>query len=128
MSRLPLATAAACLAALLVAPAADAMIQIDRGIAGARIGNSRAEVRAALGTPTRVENGSNKFGPFTVFRYAGGITVTFQGREEVSAVTTTGLGDRTRRGIGVGSRERAVARRVPGVRCETIVGDRLCHT
>jgi hypothetical protein len=124
-----LLSAAVCGALLLLLPAsADAMIQVDRGIAGARIGNSRAQVRAALGTPTRVHNGSNDFGPFTEYRYAGGLRVTFQGGTKVSSVSTTGLGDRTSRGIGVGSTERAVRRKVPGVKCETTAGFRSCHT
>jgi hypothetical protein len=104
------------------------MIQVDRGIAGARIGNTRAEVRAALGTPTHITNGTNDFGAFTQFRYGGGITVTFQGRTHVTSVTTTGRGDRTARAVGVGSSERAVRRRVAGVTCETTAGSRSCHT
>jgi hypothetical protein len=116
------------LAALLLMPsAAGAIIQLDRGIAGARLGNSKAEVRAALGNPNRVRNGTNEFGPFTVFRYRGGITVTFQGRTQVTAVTTTGLGDRTSRGVGVRSTENAVEQRVPGVSCETFDGTRICQ-
>ena len=128
MRRLLLAALAAGLATLVLAPAADALIQVDRGIAGARLGNTRAQVRAALGPPARVRNGTNDFGRFTVFRYRGGITVSFQGRRRVSAVTTTGPGDRTGRGVGVGSTEAAVKARVPGVRCETIAGTRSCHT
>jgi hypothetical protein len=116
------------LAALSLMPsAAGAIIQLDRGIAGARLGNSKAEVRAALGNPNRVRNGTNEFGPFTVFRYRGGITVTFQGRTQVTAVTTTGLGDRTSRGVGVRSTENAVEQRVPGVSCETFDGTRICQ-
>jgi hypothetical protein len=104
------------------------MIQIDRGIAGARIGNTRGEVRAALGTPTRVRTGTNDFGPFTEYRYRGGIRVLFQGGTSVSSVSTTGLGDRTARGVGVRSTERAVRRKVPGVTCQTTGGFRSCHT
>jgi hypothetical protein len=104
------------------------MIQIDRGIAGARIGNSRGEVRAALGTPSRVRTGTNDFGPFTEYRFRGGIRVLFQGGTEVTSVSTTGLGDRTARGVGVRSTERAVRRKVPGVTCETTGGFRSCHT
>ncbi len=122
-------SAAACGAVLLVIPAsADAIIQIDRGIAGARIGNTRAEVRAALGTPARVRTGTNEFGPFTEYRYRGGIRVLFQGGTSVSSVSTTGLGDRTARGVGVRSTERAVRRKVPGVTCQTTGGFRSCHT
>jgi hypothetical protein len=119
----------AALAALLLLPAtAGAMIQIDRGIAGARIGNTRAQVRAALGTPARIRTGTNAFGHFTEYRFRGGIRVVFQGDTSLTSVDTTGLGDRTSRGVGVGSRERTVRRRVPGVKCETIVGTRSCHT
>lgn len=117
------------LAAALVAPAsAPALIQVDRGIAGARLNNSQAEVRAALGTPASIRRGRNIFGPTLTFRYRGGITVFFQGRRDVTAVFTTGRGDRTVRGVGVGSSEQAVRNRVPGVRCETIAGTRSCHT
>jgi hypothetical protein len=116
-------------AAVLVFPAeAGALIQIDQGIAGARLNNTQKQVRAALGKPRRIINGINDFGPFTTFRYRGGITVNFQGRKRVSSVSTSGLGDRTARGVGVGSTEQAVKQKVPGVTCETIVGTRSCHT
>lgn len=116
------------LAGLVAPPSASALIQIDEGIAGARLGNTRSEVRTALGTPTSVRRGTNDFGPWLEYRYSGGIRVTFQGRRRVTGVSTTGLGDRTARGVGVGSSETAVENRVPGVTCETIVGTRSCHT
>ena len=132
MARLPrpltLTVAAALLAPLGAPAAAEALIQVDRGIAGARLGNSRAEVRAALGAPSSSRSGTNDFGPFLQWRFKGGITVIFQGRREVSTVSTTGRGDRTARGVGVGSTEAAVRARVRGVRCETSSGVRSCHT
>jgi hypothetical protein len=131
MARVPrrLTLTAAVLLAPLGAPAAaEALVQVDRGIAGARLGNTRAEVRAALGSPESIRSGTNPFGRFVRYRFRGGITVLFQGRREVSNVSTTGRGDRTARGVGVGSTERAVRRRVRGVRCETIGGTRSCHT
>jgi hypothetical protein len=113
----------------LAAPsAAAALVQIDRGIAGARLDNTRAQVRAALGKPVSTQSGSNDFGPFLTYRYRGGITVNFQGRTRVTSVSTTGRGDRTTRNVGVGSTEAAVKSKVPGVRCETIAGIRSCHT
>jgi hypothetical protein len=114
MPRFLLALAAAAAAMLAAAPAANALVQIDRGIAGARLGNTQAQVRAALGKPRRVTRGTNDFGRFVVFRYAGGIQVTFQGATRVSGVSTSGLGDRTARGVGVGSTEAQVAAKVPG--------------
>jgi hypothetical protein len=123
-----LAVPALVLAAALLAPAsASAIIQLDRGIAGARLNNTKAQVRAALGQPNRVQNGNKEFGAFTVFRYRGGISVTFQSGNRVTAVTTTGLGDRTSRGVGVRSTENAVEQRVPGVNCETFSGTRICQ-
>jgi hypothetical protein len=118
----------ALLVPLALAPGASALVQVDKGIAGARLGNTKAQVRAALGRPASVNNGTNDFGPFTTYRYRGGITVGFQGRTEVTSVSTTGRGDRTARGVGVGSRESTVRRRVRGVRCETVAGTRSCHT
>jgi hypothetical protein len=116
-------------AAALVLPAAvAAQIQVDKGIAGARLGNTTAQVHAALGQPTRTQRGRNEFGSFRQETYKGGITIFYQGARTVSSVTTTGLGDRTAKGIGVGSTEAAVRAKVPGVRCETSAGSRSCHT
>jgi len=128
MPRLPLIVVVLVAFFGLLAPPALALIQIDQGIAGARLQNTRAQVRAALGPPNDTRSGMNKFGPFVQYRYAGGIRVFFQGRQRVTAVTTTGRGDRTARGVGVGSSERTVRRRVPGVTCETTAGFRSCHT
>jgi hypothetical protein len=116
---------AAIAAPLILAPAAGAVIQLDRAISGARLGNTKAEVRAALGKPRRVIRRDSEFGPTTTFRYRGGLSVGFlSGR--VTLVTTTGLGDRTNRGVGVGSTEQRVRDRVAGVTCETFEGTRIC--
>ena len=116
-------------AALAAPPTAGALIQLNRGIAGVRLNNTKAEVRAALGKPRRVIHGMNDFGAFTRFRYTGRIDVIFQSGNRGTSVTTRGLGDRTARGVGVGSRERTVKRRTPGVKCETFIGGiRSCHT
>ncbi len=119
---------AAALAALALPAAAPALIQVDRGIAGARLGNTAAQVHAALGRPKRTLHGHNELGAFAEERYAGRIAVTYQGGATVTSVSTRGLGDRTARGVGVRSTERAVRRRVRGVRCETVAGIRSCHT
>src|SRR4051794_20248142 len=108
-------------------PAAEAVIQIDQGISGARIGNTVTQVRAALGKPKSSSSGSNDFGPFLRYTYDGGLRVLFQGKTNVSSVEMTGKGDRTPTGVGVGSTE-AAADALPGVKCETIAGFRSCHT
>ncbi len=129
MSRLTTCAALAGAAALAAPATASALIQPDQGIAGARVGNSKAEVRTALGAPDAKRNGQNDFGRFSEWRYDGGLRIVFQGRREVTSVATTGQGDRTARGVGVGSRERAVRRRVDGITCESFPGGfRSCHT
>ena len=53
--------------------------------------------------------------------------MTLQGREEVTAVSTTSRTERTRRGnVGVGSSERALRRHVRGVRCSSFGRFRSC--
>jgi hypothetical protein len=129
LKRFALTAAAACAGALALAAPAGAMVQIDRGIAGARIGNTQKQVRAALGKPDARRTGSNDFGAFVEYRYAGGLTVLFAaGAKHVTQVSTTGRGDRTASGAGVGTRETVLRKRVPGLRCETIAGARSCHT
>lgn len=127
-ARAALLALAGCVAALAAPASASALIQVDEGIAGARLDNTRGEVRTALGRPDATRRGTNVFGPWLEYRYAGGIRVFFQGRRRVTAVRTTGRGDRTARNVGVGSSETAVRNRVPGVTCETVAGLRSCHT
>jgi hypothetical protein len=116
---------AALAASLLLAPSAGAVIQLDRAISGARIDNTKSEVRAALGKPRGVTKRNGEFGPTTEYRYRGGLRVLFL-RNRVTLVGTTGLGDRTNRGVGVGSTETRVENRVPGVACETFDSTRIC--
>jgi hypothetical protein len=115
-------------AMLFFVPAAQAMIHVDRGIAGARLGNSRAEVRAALGTPSKRTSGTNDFGPWVRYTFTGGLRVFFQGKTSVTSVDTTGLGDRTSKGAGVGSSEASVKAKVSGIKCENLGSVRSCHT
>jgi hypothetical protein len=128
MSRIRLTLIA--LGVLAAVPAsAGAMVQIDRGIAGARVNNTPAQVKAALGKPNPIVRGSNDFGKYTQYRYTGGIVVTFQGRKNVTGVSTSGLGDRTVKGVGVGSTTAAVKTKVAGITCEPPSGGfRSCHT
>jgi hypothetical protein len=112
---------------LASASAAQAVIQVQKGITGIRLGMSQAQVKAGLGRPFRTKTGHNDFGPFTQFLYRGGITITFQGNASVTAVAITGQTDRTPNGVGVGSTETQVKAGVRGVKCQTLAAVRDCH-
>jgi hypothetical protein len=120
-----LAVTTAC--ALVLAATAQALIQVQRGISGVALNMTPAQVKTGLGTPSKINTGTNTFGKFTQYVYPGGITVAFQGNANVTAVVITGQTDRTATGVGVGSTENAVKTGVPGVKCETIAGARDCH-
>jgi hypothetical protein len=122
-----LTLAVAMIGVLVMAPAAMAIIQVQRGISGVVLGMTPAQVKAGLGAPPKVKKGTNDFGKFTQFFYAGGsLTVTFQGNTNVTAVAITGQTDRTPAGVGVGSTEAAVKSGVKGVACHTTSGTRSC--
>jgi hypothetical protein len=118
--------AAVCILVVLAfAAVASAAIVPQRGIAGVRLEMTKAQVRAVLGAPRRAVHGSNEFGSFTIYRYRG-LRVTFQGNRTVTDVFTMRPGERTARGVGVGSTEAQVRARVAGVRCGTEPGFRHC--
>jgi hypothetical protein len=110
--------AAACLTGLIWLGAASALIVPQQSIAGIALNMTRGEVRAAKGDPLDVERGTNKFGPYTVFKY-GRLRVTFQGNAGATAVWTRRLGQRTAEDIGVGSTETELRDAYPGARCRT---------
>ncbi len=122
-----LAASLAVAGTLVVAPPAAAIVQVQRAISGVALSMTQAQVRAALGTPSRTIHARNDFGPYTELRYPGGITVSFQGDARVTAVSEIGPGDRTSSGVGVGSTEASVRNRVPGARCATEFGVRNCQ-
>lgn len=116
------------LAALALAAAplsASAAIEFNRGIAGVTLGMTTAQAQKTLGAPLRVERGTNDFGPFVSYRYRG-LQVSFQGGRRVSAISTTRRGERTRGGLGVGTPEATLVRRIPALRCETFGTFRTC--
>ena len=121
------ATLAAAVAALVVAAPAGAFIRPQKGMAGVRLNMTQQQMRDVLGKPTRVKQGDNDFGPFTQFIYPHSITVTFQGNRRVTGIITRGRTEKTERGVGVGSAEKAVRQKVGHVRCETIAGSHMCH-
>ena len=113
------------IALLAVVPGAGAAIVVQRGMGGATLGMTHAQVRAKLGSPLRVRRGTNEFGPWRELVYRD-FRVSMQGLRTVTAFTTVSPRERTARGIGVGSTEAQVRARVAGVRCRTEFGTRHC--
>jgi hypothetical protein len=113
-------------AALVVAPTADAVVVPQRSIAGIRLGMTQAQVKRVLGKPKQIQRGRNGFGRFVAFQYQN-LRVFFQGTLRVTSISTTRRGERTQNGIGIGSTERAVRKKVRGVHCSGIPNLRLCE-
>jgi hypothetical protein len=114
-------------AAAVAAPAPDRAVVLQHGMAGVRLGMTEAQARAALGAGVGARRGRNDFGPYIqLLSPALRLTVTLQGARRVTNLSTTGSALRTAAGIGVGATELEVRRRIRGVRCEVIVGQRLC--
>ena len=111
--------------ALVAASSASALIVVQQGIRSVELTMTRAEVRARLGPPTKINRGTNEFGPWVEFVYRG-LRVNFQGGRTVTAVSTASRSQRTANGVGPGSTEARVRARVRGVRCRTEFGSRHC--
>jgi hypothetical protein len=112
-------------AVLVAAGPAAAKIEIQRGMAGLELRMTKAQVRAKLGTPTKVRTGKNDFGTFTEFTYPR-VVVLFQNSPRATTFRTFSPLERTTRGIGVGSTEAEVKAKVPHVTCRTESSFRHC--
>jgi hypothetical protein len=121
--RIIVTCAAALIAALALVTPAHARIAVNRSVAGIGLGMTYKEVRAVLGRPTltTVGNGSRDL----IYRKHA-LVVTLL-RSRVVIVSTTSRRERTRAGVGVGSTEGALRRRVPGVRCGDKAAVRFCR-
>jgi hypothetical protein len=92
---------------------ASATIVLNRGVFGVRIGATMKQVRRKLGGPSHVDRSRTNW-----FYRRRHLTVAFDGpQSRVSFLSTTNPGQRTVRGVGVGSSKRDVLQLVPGVRC-----------
>jgi hypothetical protein len=127
---LPLAVA--CVAPLVWAGAASAVIVPQKSIAGIELNMTRPEVRDKKGEPDRIKHGTNDFGKYTQFIYKntqGKLIASFQGNAGATAVRTNRHTQKTAEGVHVGSPESALHDAYPNVRCRTESSDfRHCWT
>ena len=120
------------LALLLAVPASAAaappsdLIRLGRGMAGISLGQTQAQVKDVLGEPASTKKGSNEFGKYTILKFRGKLTVTFQGNRQVTSISTTDEGQRTTTGIRVDSTESELRSKISGVKCESFDGRRIC--
>ena len=114
---------------LLASPPAEARIVPQKGIMGINLLMTRARVVQEKGQPDSEQTMPNEIlGQVRVMRY-GKTQVTLNGTANSSRVISVSTKDRrqrTRSGVGVGSKESAVRNRVNGVHCKTESGFRHC--
>ena len=119
MGRRASAVLTAAAAALVLAAGSGAIIVPKHSIAGASLGDTRAEVRQELGQPRKVVHARNEFGSYTKFHYRR-LNVFFQGNAGATSIETTRTGQRTPRGIHVGSTKNALLKAYPRVDCDYV--------
>ena len=113
--------AAAALMALVLPATASARIVPQRGIAGANLDMTQAQIRAKLGKPDRVGHPRSPiFGQYTTWFYDGTSVDMFRNQDgKVFNVSTTSKSEKTSNGVGVGSTAAAVKAGVKNARCDT---------
>ena len=110
---------AAC--SLTVAAFAQAAIVPNVSIAGARIGMTEKQVRAALGAPRSISRDSTS----AELHYRTVTAVLVKGK--VLGLSTTAPSEKVAGTIGVGSTEAKLRQTVKGLKCVVNFGTRVCN-
>ena len=111
--------AAAALTALALPASASARIVPQRGIAGANLDMTKAQLADKLGQPdSKKTRTSDVFGKYQTWFYGKTSVDLFAGSGKVFNVSTTSRAQKTSSGVGVGSTAAAVKKGVRGVRCD----------
>ena len=114
------ALAATALIALALPATASARIVPQRGIAGANLDMTQAQLFAKLGKPDRTAQPTSPiFGKYRTWFYDGTSVDMFRtGDRKVFNVSTTSKKEKTTTGVGVGSTSAAVMKGVKRVHCD----------
>jgi hypothetical protein len=111
----------ALLIALALPASAAARIVPQRGIAGATLNMTRAELQSKRGAPDKsLVRDSQVFGRYETWFYGKtSIDMFRKGDDKVFNMSTTDRSERTATDVGVGSTAAAVKKGVTGVRCDS---------
>jgi hypothetical protein len=106
--------------ALALPVSASARIVPQRGIGGANLDMTQAELRTKLGNPDKVANPTSPiFGKYTTWFYGGTSADMFRTQDrKVFNVSTTAKSEKTSTGVGVGSTAAAVVKGVKRSHCD----------
>ncbi len=121
MTRLVLLTA---LLVLALAAPAGAVIVPGKGMAGVELQDCQEEVIETIGPPDRTFGKNDVFGFVSTYWYnARGLKLEFRrGPGEclvLSSIRTTKAQERTKEGVGKGTRKKALRRKLKGEKCRT---------
>jgi hypothetical protein len=120
-------TRLACLTALLLlalAAPASAVIVPGKGMAGVKLQDCQEKVIDVIGPPDRTFGKRDIFGFVSTYWYdARGLKLEFRrGPGEclvLSSIRTTKAAERTKEGVGKGTRQKALRRKLRGEKCRT---------
>jgi hypothetical protein len=112
--------AMAAVLALALPASASARIVPQRGIGGANLDMTQAQVRTKLGNPDKVGHPSSPiFGQYTTWFYGQTSVDMFRTQDrKVFNLSTVSKSEKTSTGVGVGSTAAAVKSGVSGSRCD----------
>jgi hypothetical protein len=105
-----------------VSTSAEAAIIPGHGVAGVKLGDSSAQVRAILGKPATVQhNGGGEQNWLYATNLVDWVTLVAaeRGRTTVEGIETSDPKQKTSRGVGVGSSMRALRSAYPSLSCKT---------
>jgi hypothetical protein len=116
-----------CLTALLVlalAAPAGAVIVPGKGMAGVRLGDSIDSIPGKLGPPDRTFGKTDVFGFVETYTYVRrGLKLQFRqgpgSSLELVSIRTTKTAERTKEGVGKGTKKKALRRKLKGEKCRT---------